>query len=733
MHKKTIYEYATASTIYLVVAFALFLPIIKNPFNTLVGSTYDVYQNMWNYWWIKYAIINHLSIYYTQLLGWPYGVNLAYMTLQPITGLVSIPFQSVSLPFAYNAMFFLGFLVTGIGAYALAKLFTSNKYSAFIAGFIFTFSAFHIAQSYGHAQWFFIGWIALFFYFFIKMIEGNGLEKYEMALGAGIMFTLVVFMGDVEPGIITAIAALVILLMYALLKDMRKKFLDIRLLYALAIMIAVTLILGSLGFYHILSAVLSSRSATTINEMNTLQNNMQWSDNLFSFFLPSYYNSIFYGYAVHDYYYIYGIGGPQDRVSYIGYIAMALALYGAYKSFDKSKIWLAVAIVFFLLALGPFVEIGPINTYIPTLYIVYHALPIVNFVREPGRFDVVVELAIAIIAAIGFDALQKRARITSGKKLYALVAVICLAYLIESAGIPINSTFTPHIPAFIKIESTFKGTFSTLILPALPQPNNDSPAEFTAQSDYYTTVLHKPIIGGYISRESNTFIESISTIPIVLYSTSLQYGTTYSTPLNANTTIMALQTMIPLRAYNTYYVIIENKAFNNYEFNNLYNLSYFMFSKPVYESPNITVFFAPNMLKNPNIADFNGFIPIALANTWGSAETPYGAGWFPTAKGVGVIAASYYGPNQSSHNMYIKFDTIAQQNSRLNIVITLGNNTAYKTISVNVPGGLSKHSANVTVPYSQYGYDVNFYEPGEVFSNVGLANMTFIYNITITS
>ncbi|MGC8687633.1 MAG: hypothetical protein ACP5RM_02955 [Candidatus Micrarchaeia archaeon] len=732
MNRRAFYEYTVAGTIYLAVALALFLPIIRNPYSTVVGSTYDVYQNMWDYWWIKYAIANHLNIYYTMLLGWPYGINLAYMTLQPLTGLVSIPFQLVSLPFAYNAMFFLGFLITGIGAYALAKQATGNKYAAFIAGFVFAFSAFHIAQSYGHAQWFFLGWIPLFIYFFIKMLESNGTEKYKMASAAGVMFVLVVFMGDIEPGLIAAFAALAIMLAYALFRETRKKLLDIRVLYALVIMSTTALILGSFGFYHLFNALMMKGSTATINEMNSIQNNMQWSDNLLSFFLPSYYNSIFNSYAVHDYYYIYGIGGPQDRVSYIGYIAIALALYGIYKSFASTKILIVIAIIFALLALGPFVQIGPINTHIPTLYLAYHKLPFVNFVREPGRFDAIVELAVAVTAAIGFDALQKKTKITSGKKLYLMIAIICALYLIESAGAPISSTFTPHVPAFIKTESTYKGNFSTLILPALPQPNNDSPAEFTAQSDYYTTVLHKPIIGGYITRENSTLMASTSDIPIVIYATSLQYGIPYSTPLKANATLMAVQTMVPLRIYNTDFVIIENKAFSNNEFASLYNLSRFMFSEPVYQSPNITVFFAPNMLRNPVIANFTGFIPMALMNTWGNAKTPYGIGWFPGSGGIGVITAAFDGPQKKSYNMHLGFDTLAQQNSKIDITVTLGSNTTYRTILANVPTGISKYSANLTLPYSPYGYDINFYEPSAIYTNGEVANITFISNITVT-
>ncbi|MGC9011133.1 MAG: hypothetical protein ACP5JN_03275 [Candidatus Micrarchaeia archaeon] len=728
--KKTCYEYSIVGLIYLFVAFALFLPIISNPVKTTLGATYDVYQNMWNYWWVGYSLSNHLNLYYTKLLEWPVGANLAYMTLQPITGILSLPFQAVSLPFAYNVMFFLGFLISGIGAYALAKYITNDKYAAFLGGFVFTFSAFHIAQSYGHGQWFFIGWIALFIYFFIKMIETKGNERYFMGIISGVMLVLVVLMGDVEPGLITFMTALAILAAYILSKEERKKALSKEFAYAFAIMVLTAAILGSWGFYPILKAALSNEAISIISEMNSIQNNMAWSDNLLSFFLPSYYNSIFNGLASHEYYFIYSIGGPQDRIAYIGYTALALALYGAYRSFKKSKLWIAIGMLFLLLALGPFVEIGPFLTPIPTLYLIYHAIPLINFIREPGRFDVIIELAIAMLAAIGFASLREKMKWHDKKSLYAAMLILCTLYIIESAGIPINSTYTPHIPQFIKAESTYPGNFSTLILPALPQPNNESPAEYMSQADYYTTVLHKPILGGYITRENATQEGILLNLPIVMYATSLQYGEQYITPVKENLTVMGLQTLLQLENYNTYYVILENKAFKGAKFYQIYGLLRSMFSKPIYQSQNITVFFVPNLQNQSYITNYTGFFPLPIMESWAAVTTREGVGWLPL-NGQGIIEALYKGPQNSTYNMHIRFEALSQPHSKLYIGIAIGN-TLYKTIYLNTSSELSSYQENVSVPYSQIGYIIAFIEPSIIYSNGKISGATFLYNITIT-
>ncbi|MCL4364756.1 hypothetical protein M1590_00300 [Candidatus Marsarchaeota archaeon] len=145
-------EYAFICLIYLAIAILLFLPEIGNVFTTVPGNNADVYQNMWNLWWAKYALLNaHTNIYSnTTILFYPLGFNLVFQTLSPISGWISIPFQFISLEFAYNVLFFLGFVVGGFGAFLLIEYILKNRIAAFLGGVFFSFSSFHIAYSINH-------------------------------------------------------------------------------------------------------------------------------------------------------------------------------------------------------------------------------------------------------------------------------------------------------------------------------------------------------------------------------------------------------------------------------------------------------------------------------------------------------------------------------------------------------------------------------------------------------
>jgi len=108
---------------YLAISLVFFWPILQGITTVVPGSGGDVFQSMWDLWWTPYSLFTlGSSPYYTQYVYWPVGSNLATQTLAPIAGLVSVAFQAVSLAFAYNVIFLLGFVLAGLFTYMLATI-----------------------------------------------------------------------------------------------------------------------------------------------------------------------------------------------------------------------------------------------------------------------------------------------------------------------------------------------------------------------------------------------------------------------------------------------------------------------------------------------------------------------------------------------------------------------------------------------------------------------------------
>ncbi|MHB1830539.1 MAG: hypothetical protein ACYCO0_04055, partial [Candidatus Micrarchaeaceae archaeon] len=557
-------HYLKAFAIYLLISLVMFWQVTINFFSYVVNGYGDVYQSLFNLWWVPHAIFSlHQSPYFTDLLFYPIGANLVTQTLTPLAGILTLPLQLVSGAFAYNALFFSSFALSGVFMFALSNYFVKNKYAAFLAGLVFAFAPMHIAQAYGHLDWTIIEWVPLFLLLYIKTINE---KKLKYAAFASISFVLLTFMGDIEQGIMVFFATIVFTLLYLLFD--RKKLLNKGALMNLGAFAAFTLLLSS-PFIIAMLPYLSSGVFSVAQQNSGVISSMMWSNNLLSFLLPSYYNGVFnsaaqsytaqlYGLTYQGNMYQIDIG---DRVSFIGYTVLALVLIALYFDLKRNRlrlaIWLILGIIFAWLSLGPYLQVGSVVTGVPTLYMLYRIVPILNIIREPGRFDLIVTICLAMMAAFGFDQLVKD---KDRKYVLNMLLVLSVLILIEYNGMPLSSSFasqliTPtHIPNAYSEIGKIPGNFSVLILPALLNASN-APARFTGLSTYYVSAIQKPIIGGYTSRETYNQSVSVSAVPLVQSASYLEqgFGLIYPSPINEN---FSNVTLLWLANYNTGFVSV---------------------------------------------------------------------------------------------------------------------------------------------------------------------------------
>ena len=556
--------------IYLAISLVIFWYLTVNITSGVPRGYGDVFQSMFNLWWVPYALfVLHANPYFTNLLYFPAGSNFVTQTLTPLAGLITWPLQQISLAFAYNALFLTGFALSGLFMYMLAYYITGNKYASFIAGLIFAFSPMHIAQAQGHLDWTIIEFVPLFVLFLVKSIFE---QKRRYPILAAVSFILLTFMGDIEQGIMMFLFAIIaVILLFAIRrKEIPKK----QAIVNLSIMTVAIALLFSPFFIAMLPHLKEGISVTS-NSSGVVQN-MEWSDNLLSFFLPSYYNPFFNGisssYANQIYALTYqGISYTMnvgEKVSYIGYSVLALMAIGIFYDYKQNRLkhslfWIAILVIYVLLALGPYVQIGGTVTGIPTLYSLYLNAPYLNIIREPGRFDMIITVAIAILAAIGFmKVIDKK----DDRKKLIYTAILSAIILAEYAGIAIppassNLYMNATIPSEYYLIGKVPGNFSVLMLPSLPS-GGETPAKFTGLNTYYTTATHKPLIGGYTSRTNTTQSLAVSLIPLSQQALTLQYAPNlnYGSPINENVTN---ETLLFLEAYNTSFITVDRSAYNS--------------------------------------------------------------------------------------------------------------------------------------------------------------------------
>ncbi|EQD34798.1 conserved hypothetical protein, membrane, partial [mine drainage metagenome] len=386
-------------------------------------------------------------------------------------------------------------------------------------------------------------------YFFLRILNGD--NNFLYPVGLGITLVLVTFMGDIEQLLMVAFVFIMIILAYVIYYiycaykrlHIRNPVVNLPFWRSMLIALVVTLVVGSFGFIPILGTLTAhATSLSTVNQYNSAASNEAYSDNLLSFFLPSFYNGFFNGAATSYFgiYYTNGYADPTEKISYIGYIAILLALYGVYRiGIKKAKIWVLIAVVFGWLALGPYMQAGYYHssslnisestiTSIPGIYLLYHAIPIFNIVREPGRFDLVFEMAIAAMAALGFSELAAK-RLKSNRNTALAAIIICVIFLIGSNGITYGNVTpyvtTPiHVPKIYSEISNSPSNFTILILPAMSDLNSAEPDTFIGEDTFYTAIMHKPIIGGDLTRSNTSEELYMLNVPMAVQAQSLELG-----------------------------------------------------------------------------------------------------------------------------------------------------------------------------------------------------------------
>jgi hypothetical protein len=399
-------------------------------------------------------------------------------------------------------------------------------------------------------------------------------------------------MGDIEQGIMLFL--FVLLFCYFTYFSSSRKQINLKTISIIFEILILTFLIGLPFLFPLINGIIHSNSLSLAATSSSLGDNEAWSNDLLSFFLPSYFNGIFNQLASKYYHTLMPYGFYWEGVSYIGYSVMLLSIFGIYsdiksKKFKNTMVWASIGIIFAMLSLGPLIHINGNVTMIPGPYILYRIMPIFNLIREPGRFDIMFSLCLAILAAFGFKSLLSK--VNSVKKKIIYTAIISSIILLECAGIPLASSFTntfytnTAIPkAYSLINHTINS--SVLFLPSAPDQSYPS-----AIGMYYQTGFNMPIIGGYTTRSTplqDLYIYSIPLVSTYSLENLSDYG---SYPIRENLT---KPTIILLSKYNISYISVLSNLYDATVLKNLTSTLSNMLGSPIYTGNSTILFKVPD-------------------------------------------------------------------------------------------------------------------------------------------
>lgn len=137
-----------AGALYIAVALALFRNLLGRVSSSVVGDgRLHVWEELWHFWWTRRSLASGRSPFFTDMLGFPDGFDV-YRDMSSITmPFLSVPLQwALGLTLAYNLIAVSCVVTAAFGAYWLCKRTCGDAKAALVGGLIFGFSPFFLVE-----------------------------------------------------------------------------------------------------------------------------------------------------------------------------------------------------------------------------------------------------------------------------------------------------------------------------------------------------------------------------------------------------------------------------------------------------------------------------------------------------------------------------------------------------------------------------------------------------------
>ena len=530
---------------YLLLTLGLTYPLVAQFGRAISGDGFDGWQNYWNLWWIKVAVLEqHTHPWFTGLLYAPTGVGLLFHTLNAFNGFVTLPIQlAFGLLPAYNTAVVFSFTLGGLGAYLLARYVMgpgSSHLAAFAAGVIFTFSPFHIAHLLGHMQVISLEWIPFYALYLLKTAQ-CGLETGSWKLEAGntprasaqppsgtrhapqriwrngllaAFFLVLVALCDWYYVLYCLIFTVVVVVWVLIRVAVRRSAAEdptvstpepgqarSRTIVRTLAAIAAIWLVWAVALSPVLIPMIREAGQSRFMVPDPTQSHTLSAD-LLAFVTPQEFHPLWGKWAAEQ--------GKRFTASlsehqvFAGFAVLALAALGALRACRGREpgslrawvgLWLLALLTFTVLALGPVLHVGgqtallPGGGKIPLPYAwLVRVVPFMDISRSVSRFDAMVMLALGVLAALGLDWLIRRLQGWRGR-VVGLAAIALIVFEFWPAPYPMSP---PDTPSWYKTLAADPRPGAVLNLPM----NWDRPGYLLYQTEH-----GKPLTVAYISRD----------------------------------------------------------------------------------------------------------------------------------------------------------------------------------------------------------------------------------------
>ena len=143
---------AGVTVVYTAIAIAAYLPTLPlDGSHTQICTCGDTAQQVWFLGWVPFALSHGHSLFYTNWILYPSGVNLTDNTAMTLLGVLAAPVTVLAGPIAaYNLVLRAGFTLSALAMFVVVRRLVRWWPAAFAAGLLYGFSPFMAGQGLSH-------------------------------------------------------------------------------------------------------------------------------------------------------------------------------------------------------------------------------------------------------------------------------------------------------------------------------------------------------------------------------------------------------------------------------------------------------------------------------------------------------------------------------------------------------------------------------------------------------
>ena len=460
-----------AALAYLLLTLLMTFPLVIEFTTSLPDGGGDIWQNYWNLWWWKKALLElGQHPYFSSFIFHPTGAKLIFHTHSPLNMLMALPVTAVLGPTAaYNFCIIVALWLSGLCMYLLAKELTGDARAAFLAGLVFAFFPHRMEQIFEHLNLVSAQFMPLTLFFLVRLRRAGGWKNVAGFGGSfaanalyswhlGLMLILV---------LLAPLALAVFVKRERPLKDLLR---DV----AVAALIAVALLLPA-------AAPMVVEMASTPEHFYHQRAQNLGIDAAY-LWIPHYGHSLWGGATTSAY--IQTAYSAAGFMCYLGFVPLAMGLLAVARRRRDALFWFALLGFGLVLALGrhPLWN-GRLIESVTLPFYLLEQVPVFNLLRVANRFMIPATLALAVLTAFGWTALRRR----SDLAFCLLAGLICLEY----SWIPYPTRKVEISPIYQRLADSGR---TGAVLPIPFHLRSRSGPNLAAQ-----TVHNLPMADGYVS------------------------------------------------------------------------------------------------------------------------------------------------------------------------------------------------------------------------------------------